>query len=1077
MINKSMLSMIAASAILGLTGCGDDSDNTRITTDTNTNTVTDNNSNRISNAKGTVTGTVMDTNGNPLSGVSVSLVGQTTTTDTAGIYVFNDVAVTSTVNPNTAVGGNQLQVTISAPTGYLGATVTVTPQAQQISSDADNSGGNNGTNPNTNFIDGYTAAAGTAVLPALGAEVTGKLELANSEQLIANQEISLDFVNIGGNIAQTQNGVATTYATSNYTVMTDANGVFTFTNLPSDSILTYVVPNYTVLGEETPQGVGTTVNTNAETSVINIGDLQVNPVVQEDNAAPYVTSVTGTIGNAASPQMMEDDVRQIFVINFSEAMVIENDTDFTDSVIIKAGATRATMIDVNASATIGTDGKSVTVTLDSPLTDATLLDINLLVTDYKDAAGNFLRVSVAGDTPDIAYDSVAVNTGSTQVVALQLQIFNDLNTDAPQITVLNQQTLDTNGIDDASLLQAANSAFNDVIDSGTPDNTISQMNSRDDDQAPVGSDAAERLTALGSAALGAAVTMQTDVARIDFTPTQAASYLLALTRTGAAINIQGNVALQGGATTGTLTNVGTTNLAFTPADTTDTTSVEFALLTGINARPGDVLTITPGDELGYAGTAKTITLVDNVEPTTVLQRAYGLGNDTNTSSTVVLFGAGGELSGNTGSASAGTPILNITAGLLDNLNATGAAVTGVTPFVSDNNLNQELLALSTAYDHDSNVATPNQTLFAGGNLVYDTVAYLAMDRTRTIGVSFSEDIALAGTTPTTSNISDTLTGWKASNDVVRDDDGGAVNLDLINFVSANVETLANVDAGGIIDFTGVVDNAGNAASAASNPRVVLADKMPPLVTKASFTGSDVVIEFNEAVALTVGATITVTGKTATYTAGNTNYVLSNSNKTLTVNVGEFSGVLARTDFALGSYIETAYDAVAHEHALMTWTIKDANGNDWATTSAGVTPPAFAAVDLVGPFSANTPTFARATNTGTAATIVWTFTHPINLIAGGTAGPALNTAIGTPTVANINALFNLVGVLPTATTPTTVASIGGTAPAISISADNKTITLVTGTDADFAANENLSFILPFQSAVDAAASVNVSATAN
>ncbi len=1077
MINKSMLSMIAATAILGLTGCGNSGDTSTVTA-TETNTITDNNSNRISDAKGTVTGTVMDTNGNPIAGVSVSVLGQTTTTDNAGIYVFNDVAVTNTVNPGANVQGNALQVTISAPDGYLGATVTVTPQAQQISSDADNGGANTGTtNPNTNFIDGYVAVAGTAVLPKLGAEVTGRLELASSEQAIANQEISLDFVNIGGNTAQPQNGVTTTYATPNYTTITDGNGIFTFKNLPADSALTYVVPNYTVVGEQVQQGAtATNIETNSETSVINIGDLQVNPVVQQDSISPYITGVTGAIGNTNPPQMLEDDVRQTFVINFSEPMDIENDTDFTNSVIVKAGATRATMSDVNATATINNNGQSITVTLDNPLTDATLLDINLLVSDFKDKAGNFLAVSTVGQPSDILYDSAAINTGNGQVVVVQLQIFNDLNTNAPQITTIDQQKLDNNGINDAALLQQASTAFNDVIDSNIPDNIISQLNSSDDDNGDGVIDASNRLANLGNAALGVLnVQVEANVARVTFEPTKAAAYIISLSRNGTAQSIQGNVLLQGGATVGTIANstANATDVIFTPANTNDTTPVELALSALANVRPNDLLTITPVDELGYTGTSQAITLVDNVEPTTVLQNAYGLGNDTNASNTVVQFGAGGELADNTGSITAGTPILNITAALLDNLDAAGQVATGV--ITPDNTLGQELFALSTAFDHDNNANTANQTLFASGFNVYDTVAYAAMNRTRTIGVAFSEDIDLNGTTPSTSNISDTLSGWKANNDVVRDADGTAVNYDLVNFVSANVETLANTDAGGVIDFTGIVDNAGNVATANANAKVVLADKLPPLVTKASFTGSNVVIDFNEPITLTNGANVVIEDsagaqRTATYLTGNTNYVLSNNNQTLTINVAEFVG-LSTADFDLGSYVETAYDSVAHQHAQLSWTFPDANGNDWLNTAAGVIPPKFAVVDLVGPFAANTPTFSKTTST-TTATIVWTFTHPIDLTVAGTSGPVLATAVANPTVANINALFNFVGVAPS-----TVAAAGGVNPTISLSADNRTITLVLGTDADFLTNQNLVFNLPFRSAVDSTASINVIATAN
>lgn len=278
----------------------------------------------------------MDTNGNPLANVTVGLAGMTTTTDATGIYVFEEVPVINTANSlstNLGIAANQtrhlpLQVTISAPAGYMGATVTVTPEAQQISS-GDPAVLNGGqTNPNTNFIDGYLAQAGTAVLPKLGAVVTGRLELQATEASVANTNIALDFRfvggAVGGNVAQQQNGVNTTYATSNYSTTTDADGFFRFENLPADSSLQYVVGNYVVIGEQVQQGGNVlSVTTALENDVVNVGDVQVTPVVNNDVTAPMVASVVEGLNpntNATNRMMLVDDARTEFTLNFSEAI-------------------------------------------------------------------------------------------------------------------------------------------------------------------------------------------------------------------------------------------------------------------------------------------------------------------------------------------------------------------------------------------------------------------------------------------------------------------------------------------------------------------------------------------------------------------------------------------------------------------------------------------------------------------------------------------------------------------------------------------------------------------------------------
>jgi trimeric autotransporter adhesin len=661
---------------------GTDTTNTTNTTnttgtDTTTNTTADNEFTRVSNPTGKVVGLVQNTNGMPIVGATVYLAGQNTTTDEGGNYLFSDIPVTAVSGAN-ETGHNPLSITISASSDYVGATVTVTPKAQ-IDGGADKS--------EETFIDGFMAQAGTAVLPSLNATVTGRLEYKSSEASIANQAISLDFVSvnsIGANVAQTQNGVQTTYATTNYTTTTDADGFFTLSNLPNDTVLTYIVPNYVVDGEENQQGAATTtVTTNDETSLINIGDLQVSKIENTDDVSPIVVGVDGLIQKGfevAAPAMFDDDVKgdvKNFVVRFSEPL----NTDLIDSnsVIVKTGLSRSNMQDESVTVTASSDKKSLTLATTADLAEGTLIDINFLRADFQDTNGNSLALNSidVANTEDLQYDSYGVNNASTKVVTLQLQIFKELNTDAQTITVRSQLTLDETGSDDNDLVQAKSIAFNDVLDGEAG---FQQLNANDDDDTANGSDAAERLSALATA-LGAGV-VKTDAARINFTPTSAASYTVKVTSSTGAAKAQANVFSGGIADGNKVTNANYVS-DFTQSSndnimtiTTDDNSVVEIYLSNVVA--GDIVTLTPLDDLGYPGIAQTIPLADNVAPTTILQNSYDASGAATTrhngASTVVQYGDGGELSQNSGTLTIGTPYLALNASLLDNKTAAGDTV-------------------------------------------------------------------------------------------------------------------------------------------------------------------------------------------------------------------------------------------------------------------------------------------------------------------------------------------------------------------------------------------------------------------
>ena len=975
MMKKSMISVAAAAVLVtSFTGCNNtttrsttdvDSNDTSISTSTST---TSGISNHINTPTGTVTGSVVDTNGIPLAGVKVFVAGQEARTDAGGVYTVSDVAVTNTRGTNNKEITSTLPITIAAPTingkDYLGATVTVTPQAQQISSgDSDTAMTTTNSSPNTNFIDGYLVSAGTVTLPKLNGKVKGVFENAANGERLKGIRICLDLnqdslsLGLGNNNALQTSGTVH-YATPSFCTFTTEGGKFEISDVASDISLRYQVANWTV-SDQQGFGSGATV-TVRDTVVTNIGELSGTHIVVSDNINPRVVSITGQIDGSVSRVMLEDDIRNNFVVNFSEILAFAvdfPDNDFTKSVIVKAGP-RGALRDINVTKIdIGANKRSIIITLASDLKKGEDLDINLLITDFKDTAGNFLALNPAA--------AVNYDVPRTQIVRLQAQIFQDLNTKAPAVTDKGQLTEDTRfeTIDDndAGILSTI-PAFNDVYDANQ-NNIISQLNARG---------SAVRLQKLGRIAVNT-LTVLEDEARIIFTPSEASRYRISYTSVNGSNDITPKINPTKiiGATLMPLTSVE----KYVEVVASSKAPIEM-VIERVNSL-GDKIVITPLDDLGYAGTFKTITLTDKVEPTTVIQRAYNIAGARTTVGGIVSFGEGGELS-KIGEVSAGTPYLPITACLLDNLTATGAVLNGRNS--PDYNYEKELFIFNKDIDNTD----PAEKI----SNAYDSTAYPLMNTSRIVGVAFSENISGTTISPKYNGTSGLLTKFEVNNDVSIDDNhiNGVNNVDLIDMSVSNVITLATKDHNSIIDYAGIKDVSGNTATVA---KVVIQDKMPPFVTKAGYDGTTVSITFNEVVTLRNEDKFTIGGnnliaKVATYHPGSPNYVLSNDKKTLDISIAEFPN-LTRLDFDLGTYSESAYKSGTKQHAKLLWTIGDIYGNNWITpNNCNITPPAFLIADLVGPF------IPKADNTNFNAnaqalpgqivakqSVSWSLTHPID----------------------------------------------------------------------------------------------------
>jgi hypothetical protein len=171
--------------------------------------------------------------------VRVYAAGQRTTTDVGGVYIFSDIPVESS---------SEIQITIAAPAGYLGATVTVAVEES--------------------IEPGFILSAETVILPQLNGTVKGKLKNSNTGETIVNTEVCLKFVSIEEQhyVISSEN---VSYATTNYCGNTDTSGIFTISTVPSDSILRYDIQGWNIV-----DGQDETVRVE-DTVVTSVGDVLV----------------------------------------------------------------------------------------------------------------------------------------------------------------------------------------------------------------------------------------------------------------------------------------------------------------------------------------------------------------------------------------------------------------------------------------------------------------------------------------------------------------------------------------------------------------------------------------------------------------------------------------------------------------------------------------------------------------------------------------------------------------------------------------------------------------------------------
>ncbi|MEP4546103.1 MAG: carboxypeptidase-like regulatory domain-containing protein [Saccharospirillum sp.] len=997
-IKKSLVAAVAAGTLV-LVGCGEDDSNS-------SNSSTSNESSQyvsVNNPRGSITGLVTDTNGMPIEGATVYLGNQSVVTNAGGQYYFSDVAVSQTVRNDNDSYAQALALTIVPPAQYLKASVTVKPQAQLFNGSEANADTSEVTNPVTTFIDGFNASAGTAVLPEKMATVKGVLRSADSGEALAQVNLALDMISTASEVdqEQEQDGVVTSYGIESVTTTTTASGAFEFSNVPADAILKLAADGYAVDEDNN------LANTSDEYTPFDMENVSASKVQSIDDISPWVKAVAEVVDQTATRGMLNDDVSTQFTIEFSETMAG-----------IDAAGNSLLVRDVDGGAylahTASLNGKVLTVTLDTPLVAGNEIDVLLLRDDFRDTAlpSNSVGTELAnGDNSPVGFDESLSTSVGSNYVRIKLKAYIEANQNAEAVDLNDtdsQQNKDDYGFGSLLQLQEKNSAFLDVDDERVG---IQQLNTADDNDSSNVADASERMEDLASA-IAATVgyiddtSVEANAAGIEFEATVADYYEMDVIGSNGLSKFNGLVNKR---LVGATFDDGVANRFVS-----DVVEGEPIYLVVQGVEPEDMITITPYDQFGYSGQTASVTLKDNVAPTTVLQNAYGVNADNNNGSVTSLqYGNGGEQS-STPLVDPGIPFLNITPRMLSVVDGTsdGTEELGVEGLLTLKPLFDLNLVNDIADSNDRGEYFIDELDFDAANIsgstpgIYDAVAYTAWmadvqdqntgepgARTRTIGVAMSENVELTGTDPVVDTLNAGLSNFVANSNVNIEDDGESTTADLVQFDIDDVVTFGNTDHGSIIDFQASIQDAtGNAGS--SNAKVVVGDALPPMVESASYVGNELVINFNEAVAIDTTTQIVLGGQTITMDLDTVNAFNAQADQTtLRVLPSAWGEDLNRTaTFTLAQYDEAdategSFPSDLYRHARLDFSdVEDALGNSWNDFSIGNAAddnefffhqPDFAAIDQTGLFRVTGVDNGTTLNSDTIS-VQFTGTHPIDL---------------------------------------------------------------------------------------------------
>ena len=813
---RSMISVATAAVLVAsFTGCGDSDDTSTSTTSGVIQT--------INTPTGTVSGYVQSTNGNPIAGLTVSLLGNTTTTNDFGQYSFADIAVSNTVGADAATAHNPFTVVIGASETYLGATVLVTPVAQINDTSANTGLGDGETNPNTLFIDGFNAEAGTAVLPQLTATVKGRLQDNGTGTNVGSTTITFDFITAlvsGGQAAQGA-GTATSYAVETYSTNVAADGTFSIENLPNDAELNIHVASYTVNaiendtnGAAAPATVSD-FNTNGEVTTLDLGDISLTPIVQADSISPTVdVKKTASTSNELAEGI--DTVAAPLVVTFNEPI---DTTRFKLNNLIVATQDASGITDILAIDTAKTvfdaTGTMLSIYTTTAVASGTDINVRLKKDELVDVAGNNLELgSAAATTASLA--TIQDDTATARLTQLAGTAASYL-----ELTVKTYGKPATLVATIADMAQPENTTSTTLAGTNYTTTSLQGLIQSDTDgsaavyQFNPGADNANMYDLYNAlAATSAELTAMNDdptdfhidTARVNFTnDPEVANYVINVKSastavTSKAFDYNGNI----------INDIDLTNAnrVITAADR----AAGFITLDNIaTATVGDIVEIYPVNGFNDLGDATRISLVDNTPLTTLLQNTAG------------VDGANGAGLGN-----AGEPI------------SIGAGASGsyLPTFEIDNDSVKtttktfpQLLANATA------TSAYNGLIDANSVAAYSPIKTLGVKVSEAVGSTSAEILASASVVSPATDYNASITA------------GAYTKIGVEHFVGLTVDNTLNLQHAnsitlkGLADVNGVVNNDDSIG-------VKIVDKLAPIMTSAITTGNTATFTFNEPLATT-----------------------------------------------------------------------------------------------------------------------------------------------------------------------------------------------------------------------------------
>jgi hypothetical protein len=1037
---------LAACVATTLVACsGDDGDSTKVGLSNGTNQ---------RDPQISIGGTVLDTNGNALSGITVSCQAKETTTNSSGQWIIDKLRVTNVAgsDDDTAQSDNAVRCVVQRTANYLGAIVSVMPEAQ-ISGDATADTESDAPYFVT-FIDGMYAEAGTAWLPMLGTTVKGRIEDCTTEQSVVGATVKLDMLGVDNNQIETQAGsacqygCAVDYSTAMYQAVTGADGSFTIANVPDDSILRIYVEDYQNINLDTefeayaedirgdkPEtdsfGISEYITTINEGQVY-LGDVCVSPIMVGDLTRPCVANIEGWIYPTSYFEGTYEVNTPYFWNDELEFALLEDDIDGTDGIdIIFNESMNPTKVDENSVVvwddwaedyitdfTTSLSGNVLTLTTAEPIPADHHILVYLLRDDFQDLAGNYLHAYNIQDfnnrTPeqtknnvceDVFFAKEFYSLNYTAYVVVGFKIHSPDDTDVDAATGLVQECTDYSKTvsGQTDLMGEYPTVFRSEIAST---NDFYNLNADDDYE--------HRLEALADV-LGCP---EDDTSLADIHNNYASVSFVAPTSGGWEISGDGD--------------------CDDNCDGNGDGSFETSVIADVD--PGDEVCVDSYDDFDNLSAQVCITVGDCVAPTTVLNYAYntcghlglsysswetnetywhaagpgdgGPGYDTDYAAHICVdfeagslpeFGDGGENTNEGTPGVCGIPTLNITCRLLKDpaLAAEGAVSEPI-----------QFYGLYTG-GADGQIPAPGAYGPFPDFALYDATEFAAwVPFADTIGVAFSESIAMTdGGSIDWSGVTD-ITSWSIGNNISNTDDGDTPDggpdsddssttdtppsVDLVQLTVDDVLTLANEDHQEVMDFSGAVEDlAGNPAD---NARVVINDLMPPFVEYAYWDGG-LTIKFNESVAPCIdgvsslpatmvdcttvfpdpgntdsdvivlwdtngnGDIISLTGATLGDVDGGTDNLL-------TIPAGNLSSITGDENFPATTdttyalvYDEDIYDDLGftgpYQHGAMSWgAIPDARGNMWADYDSAAHGTVLYR-DVDGGELCNMPTFAVA----------------------------------------------------------------------------------------------------------------------